>query len=159
MMRRLFLLTFCLLISQLLTAQVLFPGEQELTATDTIEILNNLDIEQDPRLAKMLSWHIENNKNRNGIEGFRVEIFFSSAMNALERAQQQKVKFLSKYPEKNVHIQFAAPNFKVRVGDFRTKNEALKLQKQIQRDYPSAFIVPDIITFPLLKQENYERPN
>ena len=40
--------------------------------------------------------------------------------------KDQKVKFLSKYPEHEVHIKYDAPNFKVRVGDFRTKNEALK---------------------------------
>lgn len=137
----------------------MFPEEENNTAADTIPILNKLDVNQDPRLGKMLSWHIENNKKRDGIEGYRVEIFFSSSMNAKEKALRQKVNFLSKYPEYNVHIKFAAPNFKVRVGDFRTKNEALKLQKKIQDDYPGAFIVPDIIKFPLLKRENYERPN
>jgi hypothetical protein len=99
----------------------------------------------------MLEWHIKNNKKLDGIDGYRVEIFFSSAMNARERALEIKKEFLSSYPDHNVHILFSAPNFKVRVGDFRTKNEALKLYKKIQKDYPGAFIVPDIIDFPMLK--------
>jgi hypothetical protein len=130
---------------------------EEPAPADTIPVLNRLNVEQDPRLGKMLGGHIKNNKKRNGIQGYRVEIFFSSAMNAKEKALEKKVDFLSLYPEHNVHIKFAAPNFKVRVGDFRTKNEALKLQKKIEDDYPGAFIVPDIIEFPLLKRENYER--
>jgi hypothetical protein len=77
-------------------------------------------------------------------------------LKAKDKAFNQKVKFLSKYPEYDVHVKYKAPDFKVRVGDFRTKNEALKLQKKIQQDYPGAFIVPDIIDFPLLKQQNYE---
>ncbi|MFW6257376.1 MAG: SPOR domain-containing protein [Prolixibacteraceae bacterium] len=152
-MRRFFLIVFSLLICRSLLAQVAeYPA-----ADDTIPVLSRLQVEQDSRLGKMLDGHIKNNKKRDGIKGYRIEIFFSSAMNAKEKALEKKANFLSLYPEHNVHIKFAAPNFKVRVGDFRTKNEALKLQKKIKDDYPGAFIVPDIIEFPLLKRENYER--
>ncbi len=157
-MRRLFLIVFVLLCGQNLVAKVSF-SENVQPQSDSISILNRLHTEQDPRLDKMLDWHIENNKKRDGMSGYRVEIYFSSEMNAKEKALRKKVEFLSLYPEYNVHIKFVAPNFKVRVGDFRTKNEALKLQKKIQKDYPGAFIVPDIINFPLLKPENYERPD
>lgn len=123
---------------------------------DFMDILNTLDIRQDIRLENMLEWHIENNKKLDGMNGYRVEIFFSAAMDAKEQALKKKKEFLSRYPDFNVHIMFSAPNFKVRVGDFRTKNDALKLYKMIQNDYPGAFIVPDIIDFPALKSNNYE---
>ena len=154
-MRRIFLLILSLFICRTLLAQAVFPEEHN-ARVDSIPVLSRLNVNQDPRLGKMLGWHIENNKKRDGIQGYRVEIFFSSALNAKEKALQKKVDFLSLYPEYDVHVKFAAPNFKVRVGDFRTKNEALKLQKKIEDDYPGAFIVPDIIEFPLLKRENYE---
>ena len=153
-MSRLFLIIFSLIICRSLLAQAAL---EESAPTDTIPVLNRLNVEQDPRLEKMLGGHIKNNKKRDGIKGYRVEIYFSSALNAKEKALEKKVDFLSLYPEHNVHVKFAAPSFKVRVGDFRTKNEALKLQKKIEDDYPGAFIVPDIIEFPLLKRENYER--
>lgn len=143
---------------QLLNAQVVFPGIPESpesgigeTQSDSLSFLENLNIEQDPRLENMLKWHVENNRNRDGIAGYRVEIFFSSAFNAREQAFQRKKEFMSKYGDFDVHIKYAAPNFRVRVGDFRTKNEALKLHKRIQKDYPGAFIVPDVIQFPSLK--------
>lgn len=159
-MRFLLLIIAGIFSLQLLQAQVIFPGEPESLeevsgepAGDTVLILDHLNVNQDPRLADMLKWHIENNRNRDGISGYRVEIYFSSAFNAREQAFQKKKEFLSKYGEYNVHIKYTAPNFRVRVGDFRTKNEALKLHKRIQKDYPGAFIVPDIIQFPLLKPE------
>ncbi len=123
---------------------------------ETITLLEKVNVNQDPRLKKMLNWHIRNNKKRDGMEGFRVEIFSSSALNAKEKAFEEKVAFLKLYPGNNVHVIFIAPVFKVRIGDFRTKNEALKLHKEMEDDYPGAFIVPDIIDFPLLKPENYE---
>jgi hypothetical protein len=165
-MRVLFLILSGLFLSHVLAAQVTFPAVPENNTADTLqtdsislEILEELNINQDSRLENMLIWHLENNRKRDGMEGFRVEIFFSSALNAKEQALKRKKEFLSKYPEYNVHVKFTAPNFRVRVGDFRTKNEALKLHKKIQTDYPGAFIVPDIIDFPLLNSENYERPD
>jgi len=154
-MRILFLFLITLFSSQLLLAQDGF-GE-ELSADSTrITILEDLDVNRDPRLDKMLKWHIEKNEKREGIDGYRVEIFFSSKSDAKNEALAIKTDFLSEYPNQAVHIKFVAPNFRVRVGDFRTKNEAWRLYKQIQRDYPAAFVVPDVIDFPLLKQNKYE---
>ncbi len=149
-MRTFFLLIITLFAGQFIFAQATFTEDiPEETVQPTI--LQNLQINQDPRLDKMLNWHIVKNEKMNGIEGFRVEIFFSSAMDALEQAKNKKVEFLSEYPDYVVNIKYDAPNFKVRVGDFRTKNEALKLHKKIEKSYPMAFIVPDKINFPLLK--------
>lgn len=154
-MRILFLFIACFFASQLLSAQAMFPeGNKEETIQPAI--LQNLSVNQDSRLNKMLNWHIKKNKIKNGIDGFRVEIFFSSMSDAKVQAENKKVEYLSKYPENMVYVKYDAPNFRVRVGDFRTKNEALKLYKKIKRNYPVAFIVPDNIEFPLLKQINYE---
>lgn len=150
-MKILFLSVFYLFASQILFAQVTFP-EKIQEDTNEPEILQKLNVTQDERLVKMLNWHIELNKTRNGIEGFRVEIFFSAESDAMKKAVNKKVDFLSKYPEYAVHIKYDAPNFKVRIGDFRTKNEAVKLYKKIKADYPVAFVVADKINFPLLKQ-------
>jgi len=154
-MRITFLVLISLFACQFLFAQVTFSENNQ---EDTLQpaILQNLNVNQDPRLDKMLNWHISKNKKMDGMEGFRVEIFFSAELDALEQSKNKKVEFLSKYPDYLVHIKYDAPNFKVRVGDFRTKNEALKLKKKIERDYPMAFIVPDKIKFPLLKQIDYE---
>ena len=38
--------------------------------------------------------------------------------------------------------------FKVRVGDFRTKIEAIKLFQSISKEFPGAYFVPDVINFP-----------
>jgi hypothetical protein len=157
-MRFLFLLLAGLLINHLVTAQVTFPGIPEVSVADSVEaepayILDRIHVNQDPRLEKMLKWHIVNNRMRDGISGYRVEIFFSSALNAKEQALNKKKEFLSRYSEYNVHVKYSAPNFRVRVGDFRTKNEALKLHRRIRKDYPGAFIVPDLINFPELKPE------
>lgn len=154
-MRILFLFLVSFFSSQSLTAQVGFCEEQPGDSTN-ISILEGMEVNRDVRLDKMLKWHIEKNKKREGVEGYRVEIFFSSRMDAKEKALNVKTNFLSEYPDYAVHVKFVAPNFRVRVGDFRTKNEAWRLYKEIQQNYPAAFVVPDVIDFPLLKQNIYE---
>jgi hypothetical protein len=153
-MRSVFFLTTFILFYMSVVSQSLNPQPQD--SGEEVAILKNISVNQDPRIEKMLHWHIQNNKITDGIEGYLVEIFFSSAMNAREQAMKKKVEFLSKYPDNNVHIIYSAPNFRVRIGDFRTKSEALKLLKKIQSDYPGAFIVPGIVDFPLLNQKKYE---
>jgi len=139
-MKRFLLFILIILTSQIIFAQVNLPDEKT-QDSNLPEILKTLNINQDIK---------------NRIEGFRVEIFFSSSFDAKEKALKKKEEFLITYPDKIVHVQYISPNFRVRVGDFRTKNEALKLYKEIKNTYPVAFIVTDNIDFPLMKQIQYE---
>lgn len=134
---------------QPLFAQVVFPEEYQIENKQE-DLYQTLSIDKDYRLDKMVNWHIQNNKRREGIEGYRVEIFFST--NNRESALDKKVEFLEQYPEYNVYVLFISPNFRVRVGDFRTKNEAVKLFKMIEKDYSAAFVVRDNINFPMTEK-------
>jgi SPOR domain len=116
----------------------------------TQDIFQKLKLEQDPRLVELVHLHIRRNQEGGMVQGFRVEIFFSSDLNARQKAQNIKNEFLSSYSGYNVYISWTSPDFKVRVGDFRTKNEALKLMKDIQGQFPKAFVVPDVIELPKL---------
>jgi hypothetical protein len=160
-MMRFILVILSLFICQFAFAQLITPDEN-IQKNNLPKIFQNIEVEQDPMLDNMLNWHIENNRIKNKIDGFRVEIFFSSDQDAKEKALKIKEDFLETYPEfniQNVHVKYISPNFRVRVGDFRTKNEALKLYKEIKDTYRVAFIVADAIDFPLKKQIEYERPN
>lgn len=154
-MKRFLLFILSIITSQIIVAQVTVT-EEKTQESNLPEIFKNLDINQDPRLNRMLEWHVENNKINSKIDGFRVEIFFSSDLDAKAKALSKKEEFLTIYPDYNVHVKYISPNFRVRVGDFRTKNEALKLYKEIKNTYPVAFIVADQIDFPLTKPLQYE---
>ena len=154
-MKQVLLLAIIIFFTKTITAQVSFSYNTSGGSPDP-EIIKNIEIKQDPLLTEMLGWHVSNNKKDKQIEGYRVEIFFSSDADAKEKALKKKVEFLKLYPENTVHIKYVAPNFRVRVGDFRTKNEALKLYKEIKNTYPLSFIVTDNIDFPLMKPLQYE---
>jgi len=77
--------------------------------------------------------------------GYRVQIFFGGQRTD---ANQIKNEFSRMYPLVNAYISYQQPNFKVRVGDFKTRLEAMKFLKQIHPLYTTAFIVKDDVRLP-----------
>jgi hypothetical protein len=115
----------------------------------------HLEIYQPSELDFLISKHILSNQNRfkvnnhYGMEGYRIQIYNNNSRNARDESSNIRVTFMSRYPDVISYQLYAEPGyFRVRVGDFRTKAEAIKLLQRISRDFPSAYIVPDIISFP-----------
>lgn len=54
------------------------------------------------------------------------------------------------------YLIWESPNYKIRVGDFRSKLDAEKFQRKIDELFPYAFIVRDNINFPSLEKEEEE---
>jgi len=142
-----FLLIIPILLSLISNAQPqpqAASGEQDYFSG----IFQRIDSKQDPRLVELVNLHIRRNMEGSTVQGYRIEIFFSSDLDARQRAQKVKSDFLSSFPEHNVYITYVSPDFKVRVGDFRNKNDALRVMKEIQGRFPRAFVVPDTIELP-----------
>ena len=121
------------------------------------DFLGKLPIKQDPRITDLLIRHNQINQKRNGTDGFRLEIFFSSENKAREQAARVRNEFNLVFPNIASYMLFQTPNFKVRIGDFRNKSEALKIKAHIASKYPNAFIVKDNIRFPELITESVEQ--
>ncbi|HAH23967.1 MAG TPA: hypothetical protein DCL77_09460 [Prolixibacteraceae bacterium] len=122
------------------------------------ELLGKLTIRQDPRITDLLVRYSQINQRRHGSDGFRLEIFFGSDNKARENATRVKHEFNLIFPDVPAYVSFQTPNFKVRIGDFRNKSEALKSKANIASKYPNAFIVKDNIQFPELVTESLEQP-
>jgi hypothetical protein len=104
---------------------------------------------QDNKIRDLVNLHLTQQKKVNGIKGYRIWIYSGSGQEANKGADQARARFISKYGvEIKSYKRFEYPFFKVYVGDFRTKSEALRFYKKIENDYPDAFIREDIIAFP-----------
>lgn len=147
---KLFLLCIALFVFGISQAQ------ETVTENGSDQKIGKLNINQDPRIEEMVEKHIEKNKTQNTLKGFRIEIFSSSDLNAKNKAIAKKAEFNALFPDKEVYLKFISPKFSVRVGDFRTKSDALKAFKRIQASFPGSFIIDDNIKFPSLNPANYE---
>lgn len=104
-----------------------------------------IDLNTDPRVKGLLRRYGQYcDKNRN-ITGWRIQIFMASGLNSKEKATKEMVTFLQKYPDMSAYHVSQPPHYKVRVGDFRTKLEATRALRDIQKQYPDCFIVRDEI--------------
>jgi hypothetical protein len=99
---------------------------------------------------KMLRLKIMENPDNKAIPGYRIQIFFDSGLNSSDRARQSRDEFQAKYPEIQAYVNWKAPNYRVRVGDFKTRLEAEKTLQMILIDYPNAWVIKDEINFPQL---------
>ena len=84
------------------------------------------------------------------MDGFRVLIFFDQNKS---ESESQKARFLSLYPEHKAYVDYLAPNYRVRVGNFRTKLEAEALKAEIIGIFPTAIVISDRIQLPKLPLE------
>ena len=105
---------------------------------------------QDEKLTRILHTHIQLNKEVPDIPRYWIRIFSDSGHGSREKAYAAKGVFLKKYEGIRNDVIYDNPNYKVYVGGFRSKSEALRLLQQIDNDFPYAFIIYDRITLPEL---------
>lgn len=77
-------------------------------------------------------------------EGFRIVIYSGTDKN---KALEVKRMFMRRYPGIQSYFSYVAPYYKVRVGDFISKNDASKFMRSITGVFTKAFIVPDIVRY------------
>jgi len=93
---------------------------------------------------------IMENPDNKAIPGYRIQIFFDSGSNSSDRARQARDEFLVKFPDIPAYVNWKAPNYRVRVGDFKTRLDAERTLQYILTDYPNAWVSIDEINFPVI---------
>ena len=135
-------LIFLLCISQVLRSQESSTGDDLLQRLIEDSGYNSdIDITLDERIEENYYKHLIYNKKNGAIMGWRIRIFSGSGHDAFEKANQTRTRFISIYENINAYITYVAPDYKVYVGDCRTRSEVLKLFEEINKDFPYAFLV------------------
>jgi hypothetical protein len=109
---------------------------------------SSVAITRDAKFDEVVAKQREQNISTPTMRGFRIQIYFGSTR---QKASETKLDFSGKHPDIPAYITYQQPNFKVRVGDYRTRFEAQKLLSEIEGMYPTSFIVPDDVKLPPLK--------
>lgn len=124
------------------------PGEYDNSNSDIFSQLEQVSsnegiitIEQSERMKALVNTHISMNKRAGGVEGFRVQLYSGVGSKARQEALDAKGKVLSDLPDENVFIEYSAPFWRVRVGGFRHKHEALPLLNKLKKIFPACYVV------------------
>ena len=113
----------------------------------------DVNVRQSQEIMNSMRAHVGSNAKRT-MNGYRVRIFFDNKQTARNDSEATLKRFRSLYPEIVAYRIYANPYFKVTVGDFRTKSEAMELLTRIKGAFPSAFVVKENIEYPVVDSEN-----
>ncbi len=94
-------------------------------------------------LDSLLIQSSKSNSNQTQIDGFRIQIYSGSGVSSKTEAENVMAKFAKMYPAERVYVIYTAPFWRVRVGDYRSKSEALPLLNTIQGSFSGSYIVYD----------------
>jgi hypothetical protein len=136
-----------------------FTTAPKIIKTDSIQLLDfnttekgTVVVYKDQRLENITDFIGRQEESIEGIkiDGYRVQIFFAESSTT---AQSQKASFLNTYSEHKAYIDYMAPNYRVRVGNFRTRLQAEHLKQQLISVYPTCIVLEDKIELPVIYLE------
>jgi hypothetical protein len=104
-----------------------------------------------PALAHLIDLHKRTNEATIEGKGFRIQIYAGSKM---EIANEAKADFIQSFHGAGMEVykDWEPPHFWVRVGDFLSRNEAMRQLPNVKAIFPDAFVVADKINMPKYKK-------
>lgn len=96
----------------------------------------DLNINQDPKIDKILAVKKEMNTYDTDSERYKIQIYSGNRSGA----EKARAKINSKMNNLSSILEFETPNYKVWVGNFRSKLEADRTLLKVQKEFPSAFV-------------------
>lgn len=95
------------------------------------------------KLDSLILCNERTNANQATLEGYRIQIYSGSGVSAKQEAFAAQTKFLESFPNEKVYLAFNAPFWRVRVGDYRFRSEALPLLNRVKRQFTGSYLVRD----------------
>ena len=98
-----------------------------------------ITIHKDPRITKMIEFKGQTIPPAFGpqVNGFRVQLYFDQEKSNVNEARTRFLKATQDIPS---YVEYAAPNYNLLIGDFRTRLEAEKWRAQLSTDFPEGIV-------------------
>lgn len=82
------------------------------------------------------------NATRTTTMGFRVQIYSGADRSA---AYAEQARFKTLYKDIDTYINYEEPNYRVKVGDFRSRSEAQSLMQGLRKQFNNVFVFTEEI--------------
>ena len=103
--------------------------------------IGSIDVLADSRIQNLVALE----KSIDEITGYRLQICFDSNKKVIDEARD---RFLKLYPLIATYVEFEAPHFNLKVGDFRTRLDAEKVKRKVFGEFVICIIHQDLIQLP-----------
>ena len=119
----------------------------------------NVNIHADNKLKELLQVRKDIYRQGYFFEGYRIQILSASSYTAnMDTLRSYCEKFEEAYPHYRAYLQYFDPDFKIRVGNFYSRIEALPALMTVREKYPRAYIVKSTISvqdlMPVVEQDS-----
>lgn len=94
-------------------------------------------IESSAHIDEMLAQKKDYNKSVEKYQGYKIQIYYGSEKECYE----VKEEFTSLFPKIATSIIFSTPQWKLQIGNYRTRLEADHAMLNIKKEYPSAIVL------------------
>jgi CRISPR/Cas system-associated endoribonuclease Cas2 len=108
---------------------------------------SGVTIDMEPEIENVLELHKAAWIKVKRIDGYRIQIVAFAGSNASEKATKMKEEVEKIFKEMPCYISYYEPNFRIRLGDFRSRMDAQRMLNTVKLQYPGAFIVADKVFF------------
>ena len=119
-------------------------SQDAIPASQTSAVIVHKDPRVDALVKKQGSINktLKKNSNRFG-KGYRLMVINT---NKRDEAIAAKTKVYSNFPELKAYLVYQSPYFRLKVGNFKTRDEAVQYQKSLGFYFPKGvFVIPDTI--------------
>ena len=100
----------------------------------------------DVRVDSLMERVVQINTSKKGVKGYRVQIHHDQSQSR-EDSQNFRAKFSKDFPNLKTYLEYKSPYYKIQIGNFITKLEAYKVQKEISKKYRGSYIVPAYVQY------------
>lgn len=116
-----------------------------------VDLMENAVVHQDSAIYQlMMDKYLGIERGVQEVSGFRVQVYSSNVQIQAKNEAMLLHQELSKQLTQAIYIISEPPFWKVRVGDFRTREEANAYKEALLKLYPilqsSTYVVPDKVT-------------
>ena len=127
---------------------LLFFAQRDWAQADTSGVVVTKDPRVDLLVRKQIAINEETTReSRRNVPGFRIQVMNTPDRNKVYDA---KVKVYQEFPDWKPYLLYQAPNYKLRVGDFKTEEEAQAAMQQLSRLFPQGmYVIRDLIELKL----------
>jgi hypothetical protein len=106
-----------------------------------------VELSQPAEMEQAYGKYIKANGERKR-NGYRIRLFFDNKQTARVESDELEKEFQLQFPQIPTYRSYTNPFFKVVVGDYRTKSDAIRELGKILPFYPKAIVVREAIFFP-----------
>lgn len=139
-------------MKRIFTILLLIAGHQTLIAQEinTADSTENespcVNLYVDSRLDALANKAKQGGPKNTGkalrVRGYRVQIYNGPSK---QEADKIKADFVKIYPRVRAYMTFNSPNYRLKVGDFKTRAEADEFVNTASRLFRTTMIIPDVV--------------